>query len=200
MLKPSPKHLVAGTAGIAGGLALAFAITTLTGSAVAQVKTNSPGELVSILNSKATSEDAIPSDVSLDGIGDGGLDADSARVLGETDVARFWVGLDAKSNICVVVHLLGSKGGGSACTSEAIFNERGLYLAVNGGTDYTEAYFVADKYSAVDLPKGLKLVSPQLVVGDTRELTGEVEFSAPGDSKGSDAAVITQPLIHPPLD
>ena len=83
--------------------------------------------------------------------------ADSARYLGETSVARYWVALDGSDRVCIVQAVGGGEeptAVGSSCAPPDRFADEGVWVEVSGGGPAAQGLVVPDGFDLADAPMG----------------------------------------------
>lgn len=80
-----------------------------------------------------------------------GIDADSTRYLGGTQVAEYWVGSDG-DEICLAVSLRAAATTGASCAGADEFSRSGLTVSVGAGTATAAGLLVPEGFDPADAP------------------------------------------------
>lgn len=132
---------------------------------------------------------ALPAAISIDDVGQSGLDTSTVTQVGADGRGTYWVAKDNSANICIIVELKPSQLVGTSCTPAELFAKNGSFLVVQDedpkSPTYVEAYLLPDNVKVTSVG-GLEGISPNLLVGDRRQQVGKVvkntTLSLPTDS------------------
>jgi hypothetical protein len=142
-----------------------------------------PVDVVSALGQQSRSSASIDTAVSkhFAELGDGGIVASSARLISESDGARYWVAVDEANNICLVTLFVDADLAGSNCGASQDVEKWGISQTLSG--DPSSAAFlekaavllpdsaaIADT-SAADLPDEWDVLTPNLMVADSSDIS-----------------------------
>lgn len=167
----------------AGGIGVGVAATAQAGSTPRTAESAASTYDLGVLGGAATSADALPDGFDTAGVGDGGVNRGTARLLQSGTGGTYWAALDARGRLC----LLGAVGPadsvhGSACTTADRFRSHALTLRVAGKGAAAEAYLVPDAVSA-------KVMEAALPEGATVSGYGNLLLVAPGASPAARASL-----------
>lgn len=147
---------------------------------------------------------SLPSVLSPADLGEGGLRADTVRLVSKSTTAQYYVALDAANQLCLIAYVPGVDWtAGSSCTDPDSFEEDGLGIRVYAhGTGAAEAYLLPDAASARGVGKAMasslyRAVAPvsSLVVVDPTTPGRERERVAQSLS-GAPVALIDESLAE----
>lgn len=173
----------------ARGIVLSGLMATAVIAAVA-VPLVSPGQsaygrdeavsVVSLLGDSSVASDRLPTGFPVEAHGDGGIDAASARLLGDAGGSRYWVARDARGQVCLLaIEIADSAQTVASCAPPRLIETEGAPLAVSGR--WTSAHLVPDSVDLSALRSDVVILGPNLIV------------FAPG---ADPAAAITLPRDH----
>lgn len=169
------------TATVATAACLAAAAPLLA-SADVRVK---PTSVVPDLADAGTLDDALAPSIRTADLGQGGIVESTSRHLGDKGSAKFWVALDAASEICLVTRLEDHDVTAATCASAARVSQIGLTLqasVVEGGDVVTAVLAPSDV--RVEASKDWTFVAPNLIATE-KVATGDALPAAERESSGS---------------
>ncbi|WP_298805852.1 hypothetical protein [uncultured Pseudokineococcus sp.] len=125
----------------------------------------SPAELVPVLGEPATDEDDLPT---IEGRPvDDGLAAGSARRLGATERAEYWVALDDEGGVCLLLALApGDDAVSRSCGPVERFGRHGTWVGATSQTQSAIGLLVPDGFDLDDATRDddWVLIEPNLAV------------------------------------
>ncbi|MGE3447827.1 MAG: hypothetical protein AB7H92_09640 [Microbacteriaceae bacterium] len=165
--------LSTGTAVLAGA---AIAVSGIVASTAGSVD---PGAVVSVLDAPRSARDALPQAFPAS---DFGIRAQTARWLGSDGPRDYWVALDDKRDVCILVSLGPRDTIGGACNSVSRIAASGQLVGVQGLDGVTYVAQLLPDAAAVPaaIGGGWSKVSDNLVVGVADASAVEVSIPVAG--------------------
>lgn len=136
-----------------------------------------------VITAPPTAADHLPANVPPATLGNGGLRAESVRIVSANATANTYVALNTKNQLCLVVYIPGPDWtSGSTCTTPELFAQGGLGLRIGNTSDAYETYLVPDsvaaKSSLVAKVKGLTVGGPAVKTSSTNLIVVDPELSS----------------------